>query len=93
VITIRVEDCGNEVRVSIEDTGPGIPDELKGLIFNRFKRGSSRASGSGLGLYICRMLIERYGGRIWVDDRMAGQPEEGTAFRFTLRRQQTTGEV
>ncbi len=43
-------------------------------------------AGTGLGLYICRMLVTRYGGRIWADDRVEGRPECGTAIRFTLRK-------
>ena len=85
-VTIRVEEHGEEVEVSVEDNGPGIPDERKQRLFNRFSGGDSEKSGRGLGLYICRMLIERYGGRIRGDDRVAGRPEEGAAIRFTLRK-------
>ncbi|MCK9298227.1 MAG: HAMP domain-containing histidine kinase [Methanoculleus sp.] len=85
-VTIRVEERGEEVLVSVEDTGPGIADEVKQRLFTRLGSGDGRKSGGGLGLYICRMLIERYGGRIWVDDRVEGRPEEGTAIRFTLRK-------
>ncbi|WP_301662355.1 sensor histidine kinase [Methanoculleus frigidifontis] len=85
-IVIRVDDRGDEACVSVEDTGPGIPDAMKPNIFNRFRRGTSKKSGKGLGLYISRMLIERYGGRIWAEDRVAGHPEAGAAVRFTLRR-------
>ncbi|PKL61227.1 MAG: histidine kinase [Methanomicrobiales archaeon HGW-Methanomicrobiales-2] len=85
-IAIRVEEHGEEVEVSIEDNGPGIPDERKQRLFNRFSGGDSEKSGRGLGLYICRMLVSRYGGRIRADDRVAGRPEEGAAIRFTLRK-------
>jgi K+-sensing histidine kinase KdpD len=81
---IRVQDEGEQVTVSVEDNGPGIPDELKPLVFNRFQRGKSRKSGKGLGLYICRMIIEGYGGRIWAADRVEGEPGKGAAIRFTL---------
>ncbi|WP_214084384.1 PAS domain S-box protein [Methanoculleus sp.] len=84
-ITILVEERDGEVLVSVEDTGPGIPDEIKEKLFHRFERGQTKASGQGLGLYICRTLIERYGGRVWVEDRVPGHPEEGAAFRFTLQ--------
>ncbi len=85
-ITVRMDDRGDEVCVSVEDTGPGIPDAMKPEIFNRFRKGTSKKSGKGLGLYISRMLVERYGGRIWAEDRIAGHPEAGAAIRFTLRR-------
>jgi two-component system sensor histidine kinase BarA len=83
-ITVRVEERGKEVVVSVEDTGPGIPDAMKVQLFNRFQRGESMMTGAGLGLYICRMLVERYGGRIWMEDRVEGRPECGAAIRFTL---------
>ncbi|NMA10408.1 MAG: HAMP domain-containing histidine kinase [Methanomicrobiales archaeon] len=85
-IAIRVEERGKEVEVSVEDDGPGIPDEKKPYLFTRFSGGDGEKSGRGLGLYICRMLIERYGGRIWADDRVAGRPEEGAAIRLILRK-------
>ena len=87
-ITIRVEEHGEEVEVSVEDTGPGIPDTMKATLFSRFGKGECRlaGAGAGLGLYICRMLIERYGGKIWVDDRVLGEPGRGAAIRFTLRK-------
>jgi two-component system sensor histidine kinase BarA len=90
-ISIRVIGHGNEVAVSVEDTGPGMTDALKERIFDRFARGNHRVFGSGLGLYICRMLVERYGGRIRADDRVPDRPDEGTAIRFTLRSDRTEG--
>jgi PAS domain S-box-containing protein len=83
-ITIRVEECDGEVLVSVEDTGPGVPDEVKSRLFRRFERGTARGSGQGLGLFIVRTLVERYGGKVRVEDRIPGRPEEGAAFRFTL---------
>ncbi|WP_292518665.1 PAS domain S-box protein [Methanoculleus sp.] len=85
-ITVRVEECDGEVLVSVEDTGPGIPDEVKRKLFTRFERGMARGRGQGLGLFIVRTLVERYGGHIRVEDRIEGMPEEGAAFRFTLRK-------
>ncbi|WP_243669965.1 ATP-binding protein [Methanoculleus chikugoensis] len=79
-IAVRVEERGEEVLVSVEDTGPGIPDAVKARLFERLVRGGthSTAGGTGgLGLYICRMLTERYGGKIRAADRVEGRPEEG----------------
>lgn len=87
-VCIRVEDKGDKVLVSVEDTGPGIPDAMKETVFNRFKKGEHRQSGKGLGLYIVRSLVERYGGTVWVDDRVEGTSEEGAAVRFTLQKVQ-----
>ena len=67
----------DEVEVSVADTGPGISDELKGVIFARFQRGKGKKSGKGLGLYIARIIVERYGGRIWAEDRVPNHPEQG----------------
>jgi signal transduction histidine kinase len=85
-VAIRVEESGGDVRVSIEDTGPGIPDGMKETIFTRFGKNRNRKSGQGLGLSITRMLVERYGGRVRVDDRVPGHPECGAAFRLTLKK-------
>ena len=85
-ITIRVEEQNGEAVVFIEDTGPGVPDEIKEALFMRFGQTRGRKSGQGLGLYITRMLVERYGGRVWVGDRVPGRPECGAAFRFTLKK-------
>ena len=83
-IWIKVQDTGAEILVSVEDSGPGIPLSLRPHLFERFQRGDAAVSGKGLGLYICRRLVERYGGRIWIDDRVPRNPTQGTAVRFTL---------
>jgi PAS domain S-box-containing protein len=85
-IAIRVEDYdGESVLVSVEDTGPGIPDPAKEVIFHRFERGWVGGYGDGLDLFVVRTLVEKYGGTIRVEDRVEGRPDLGTAFRFTLR--------
>ncbi|MEN6512907.1 PAS domain S-box protein [Methanoculleus sp.] len=91
-IAIRVEDYdGESVLVSVEDTGPGIPDPMKESIFHRFERGWVGGCGDGLGLFIVRTLIKRYGGTIRVEDRVEGRPDLGAAFRFTLREVLSSG--
>ncbi|WP_292728439.1 PAS domain S-box protein [Methanoculleus sp.] len=86
-VTVAVEDLDEKtVIVTVADTGPGVPDDAKETIFFRFEREGGRRGSQGLGLSICRMLTARYGGRIWAEDCVAGCPEEGTAFRFTLRK-------
>lgn len=84
-ITVWMEERDGEVLVSVEDTGPGVPDEMKEQIFQRFERGMGQGKGEGLGLFIVRTLVERYGGKVWAEDRVQGHPEEGATFRFTLR--------
>jgi signal transduction histidine kinase len=86
-ITISVQDLRKGmVEVSVADTGKGISDEMKPLIFDRFMKGSDKRSSYGLGLHIVKMLIEAYGGRVWVEDRVAGQPGLGAVLRFTLKK-------
>ncbi len=85
-ITVRVAERDGEVLVSVEDTGPGIPDEVKEKLFTRFERGKAHGKGEGLGLFIVRKLVERYGGKIRIEDRVPGRQEEGVAFRFTLKK-------
>jgi signal transduction histidine kinase len=70
------------VMVTVNDQGIGIhPDERERIFERSFRgRGAMYASGSGLGLYISREIIERHGGRLWVEP---GEPQ-GSSFRFTL---------
>jgi signal transduction histidine kinase len=74
------------VEVVVSDNGPGIPDDMKPAIFDRFKKGKSTKTGKGLGLFISRMLVEIYGGKIWAEDRVPGHPGQGAAIHFTLRK-------
>jgi Signal transduction histidine kinase len=85
-VSISVLTSEKRVEVIISDTGPGIGDEMKTRIFRRFERGSQGARGKGLGLYIVKTLVERYGGRVWADDRIPGSPETGASIHFTLQR-------
>jgi signal transduction histidine kinase len=68
----------NEVRVYVEDSGPGIPEDIEDALFNSFV--SIRQDGLGLGLAISRRIIETYGGHISAENK----PEGGAVFSFTL---------
>ena len=70
--------------VSVEDNGPGIPDNLKEKIFNRLQRGETLARGMGLGLYLVKSLVDSYHGRVWVEDRVAGDHTKGSRFVVML---------
>ncbi len=83
-IAVSVEEQDDDVLATVADTGPGIPDALKEAVFHRLERGSAREQGMGLGLYISRKLVERYGGRIWVEDRVPGDPGAGAAVKILL---------
>lgn len=80
--------AGNEVQVTVADTGPGIASEELPRIFDRFYRvDPSRAratGGAGLGLTIARHLVESHGGVIWVESNVADREDEGARFSFTL---------
>ncbi len=83
-VRVSVEVHSHEGIVSVSDAGPGIPPEEQARIFEKFHRldsGDSKETyGYGLGLYLCRRLVEAMGGRIWVESG-AGQ---GATFRFAL---------
>lgn len=79
VITLRVPEA-NFVEVSIADDADGIPETERHRIFSRFV--SSKTGGSGIGLALCRDIVEAHGGKIWFDSK----PGAGTTFFFTLRR-------
>jgi two-component system sensor kinase FixL len=69
---------GGFVCVSVADTGPGITPEIAARLFQPFN--TSKASGMGVGLSICRTIVESHGGRIWAEPNPAG----GAVFHFTV---------
>jgi PAS domain S-box-containing protein len=71
-------------KVTVEDDGPGIPDELKMRLFQRKQRGKTKTTGSGLGLYLVKKLVEDINGRVWLEDRVPGEPSKGTKFVVLL---------
>ena len=68
-----------EVIVSIRDSGAGIPSEIRHRLFSKFATKSD--SGTGLGLFISKSIVEAHGGKIWVENNASGR---GTTFYFTL---------
>jgi len=83
-IRVTLTRKGTEALVSVSDTGIGIPVDQQAHLFERFFRARnapvSGFGGLGLGLYICRYIIERHGGHIWAES----QGDQGSTFRFTL---------
>ena len=81
-ITISAKQQGGQVSVTFSDEGQGLPPGMETSIFQKFTRGKSESTipGVGLGLSICKAIIEAHGGKIWADKN----EKIGTTFTFTL---------
>ncbi|HEX8462979.1 MAG TPA: CHASE2 domain-containing protein [Abditibacterium sp.] len=89
IVNLSARAAGEWLEVSVSDQGPGIAPEQRGVLFSRFGRTPSEAqgagsrakpTGTGLGLFLTKHLVEAHGGRIWVES----EPGKGATFRFTL---------
>ena len=84
-VTVAAESNGRNVAIEVADTGGGIPPEERERAFQPFYRGGAgearSGEGTGLGLTICRAIVEAHGGRIWF-----AESGNGTRVRFTLPR-------
>lgn len=83
-VMVSIELGIREVKVTVQDTGVGIPRVEISKLFNKFFRASNvvkmQTTGTGLGLFIVRNIIEKHGGKIWVES----EENEGSSFVFTL---------
>ena len=78
-LTVTAASSGSDaVEVAVADTGPGLAPEVADRLFRAFV--STKPGGMGMGLSICRSIIEAHGGRLWVEPNPGG----GAVFRFTL---------
>ncbi|HEU4978924.1 MAG TPA: PAS domain S-box protein [Solirubrobacteraceae bacterium] len=75
--------AGDRWRVCVADNSAGIPPEQHEQVFDMFARGRNDSPGSGVGLAICRRIVEHHGGRIWIE----GSSDAGTEVCFTLARE------
>ena len=83
-VSVRPEPDGRSVRTSVRDEGPGIPAVARERVFERFYRvddsDTRQHRGAGLGLFLCRTIVEAHGGRIWVEP----DAQPGTTVTFSL---------
>ncbi|MEJ2606043.1 MAG: response regulator [Anaerolineales bacterium] len=80
-ILIQVRPSGNMMQFSVRDHGPGVPAEKRKQIFEKYVGEGSEGKSSGLGLYICRSIVEGHGGKMWVETPPV---EDGTGARFVF---------
>ncbi|HVE77200.1 MAG TPA: HAMP domain-containing sensor histidine kinase [Actinomycetota bacterium] len=83
-VEVTLSENDHEISFEVSDEGKGIPEEQRHKVFHKFFRGDRHGnpSGTGLGLYISKGLIEAHKGRLWVDESHSG----GALFAFTLPR-------
>jgi len=81
-VIVAAETAGGDIRVSVADNGPGIPDERKDEIFGKGEAGLD-SEGTGIGLYLVQTLVDSYGGSVRVEDR---ETDRGSVFVVELER-------
>jgi signal transduction histidine kinase len=79
IININIEKAGGQAIVNIKDAGTGIDSEIMPRLFQKFA--SKSFQGTGLGLYICKSIVETHGGKIWAENNSDGK---GATFSFSL---------
>lgn len=90
-VVVRAREAGDRWEILVEDNGIGIAPEHRQRVFTMFHRlhGRSEYEGTGIGLAICKRIVERHGGRIRIEDRADGEP--GAVFVVDLPAATTTG--
>jgi signal transduction histidine kinase len=83
LVHVQVRLQGRRAVVEVQDNGPGVPAEQQQLVFEKFRQGGdgvNRPQGTGLGLPICRQIVEHFGGHMWLHS----EPGQGACFAFDL---------
>ncbi|MCX6807684.1 MAG: ATP-binding protein [Patescibacteria group bacterium] len=81
ILKMSILEKKNSLLISVIDNGPGIPDKEKDRVFDKFHGDdTSKGKGLGLGLYICKRIVELHKGKIWVEDN----PDGGAIFKMVL---------
>jgi signal transduction histidine kinase len=81
-IWVKASRANDRLRITVEDAGPGVPDDLKMTIFEAFKQANvqEHSPGTGVGLSLVAQFVKLHGGRAWVEDRRGG----GASFRIEM---------
>jgi signal transduction histidine kinase len=82
MITVTIQQAKDPgfIEVMVADTGKGIDPAIRPKLFEKFVTKSEKAKGTGLGLYLCKAIVEAHGGKIWAEDNIG----KGAVFAFTL---------
>jgi PAS domain S-box-containing protein len=83
-MAVVVEDGKAYCRVSVEDNGPGIPDDMKSKLLRRLSTENSKTRGKGFGLYLIKQLVDDFNGKFWMEDRVPGDHTKGARFVVML---------
>ena len=87
-VTISAKRAQDEmIEISVADTGPGLPEEVRKQLFQPFV--TTKRNGMGVGLSVCQGIVRLHGGQLWADNNLGG----GTIFRFTVKRAGNQGSV
>jgi len=80
-ITLSAKILSQTVEIAVEDTGSGLDKDVQSCVFEKFYKENPSAEGSGIGLAICKHIVEMHKGKIWVESEGKGK---GSRFKFTL---------
>lgn len=82
-VKVSVLEKTDHIQFSVVDRGIGIPEDYRAIIFEQYQQvpgSDQKKRGSGLGLPICKMIVEQHGGKLWLES----EPEKGSSFHFTI---------